>query len=119
MGRKACISLIILALVLLSGPGTRAATGYSKDEALMPSSSSMKLEDGVAQELGVMTLVELEVHSVLLGGNSVSPATLGHDKPVCVAHPCVAGGPYSGGSRGCSAHYQCRGGGPGYVRASV
>ncbi|EMS65285.1 hypothetical protein TRIUR3_34667 [Triticum urartu] len=88
MGRKVCISLVILALVLLAGSNTRAAAGYSKGEALMPSSSSsMKLEDGVAPELGVMTVVNLDVHSRLLGGNNVAPRSLDPNRPVCLVTP--------------------------------
>ncbi|KAF7040271.1 hypothetical protein CFC21_050184 [Triticum aestivum] len=107
MGRKVCTSLVILALVLLPAPYTKAAVGYSNGEAIMPApSSSMRLEDGVAPELGVISVVDLDVNG-LLGGNDIGMGALKRNGPVCLVAPCVTGGPSSGGGRGCNPHYHC------------
>ncbi|KAF7033291.1 hypothetical protein CFC21_044402 [Triticum aestivum] len=101
-----CASLI-LALVMLPALDTKAAVGYSNGEAVMPApSSSMRLEDGVAPELGVISVVDLDVNG-LLGGKNISPKAVNPTKPVCLVAPCVAGGPSSGGGRGCNPHYHC------------
>ncbi|KAF7040265.1 hypothetical protein CFC21_094766 [Triticum aestivum] len=109
MGRKVCISLAILALVLLGGPGAKATAfaggAASMDAAVavrqvMPT-SSIKLEDGVAPELAV----DMDVHRRVLVdiGKSVDD----RDKQRCLKTPCIAGGPYSGGLRGCNPRYGC------------
>ncbi|VAH85399.1 uncharacterized protein LOC119282428 [Triticum dicoccoides] len=110
MGRKECISLAILALVLLAGPGAKATAfaggAASMDAAVavrqvMPT-SSIKLEDGVAPELAVV----LEMHRRVLMdsfGNSVYNS----DTQRRLKAPCIAGGPYSGGLRGCNPRYGC------------
>ncbi|XP_044345645.1 uncharacterized protein [Triticum aestivum] len=81
-----CISLVILA-----GPGAKAAalvggTSTASVDAvrqLMPtSSSSMRLEDGVAPELAVVsTVVDLGVHRRVLAG--IDPGPLNGNKQAC------------------------------------
>uniref|UniRef100_M8BG50 Uncharacterized protein n=1 Tax=Aegilops tauschii TaxID=37682 RepID=M8BG50_AEGTA len=77
MGRKAsCISLVILVLVL-AGLDAKSAAGYSVDQA------AMKLEDGVAPELGVVTAVDIDVRRHVL--HSISPQYVQEpSRPACV-----------------------------------
>lgn len=107
MDRNVCISLVMLALVL-AGPDTGAAAVYSIDQAVMPTlSSSMRLEDGVALELAVVTMVDLDVHSRVFGAGDISNGALDANKPRCVRNcPAPSGYPYTG--RGCSKYYDCR-----------
>ncbi|XP_052151491.1 uncharacterized protein LOC127769871 [Oryza glaberrima] len=65
-----------------------------------PTSSSGRLEDAVAPELGV----DMELHRRILAGN-VGSGALWPDQPACV-QPCPArGGSYTG--RGCETVYKC------------
>ncbi|KAM3335895.1 hypothetical protein ACQJBY_030059 [Aegilops geniculata] len=107
MGRKAsCISLVILALVL-AGPDAKSAAGYSVDQAAMSSSwttLSMRLEDGVAPELGVVTAVDLDVRRHVL--HSISPQYVREpSRPACVEGCGGRGERYTG--RDCKKKYQC------------
>ncbi|KAM3354721.1 hypothetical protein ACQJBY_025444 [Aegilops geniculata] len=114
-GKAVCIWLVILALVLLAGPGTKAAalvgsTG-SVDAArqLMPSSSSssMRLGDGVAPELAVVsTVVDLGVHRRVLAG--IDPGPLNGNKQACRPKCAQPGQPNTG--RNCLKIYRCPGG---------
>ncbi|KAI5002030.1 hypothetical protein ZWY2020_026690 [Hordeum vulgare] len=118
MDRKTCISLVILALVLVAGPDSKAATlsgGTASIDAapqLMPSSSSssssMRLEDGVAPELAVVsTAMDLGVHRRVLAGIDAGP--LDSNKQACRPKCALPGRPNTGG-RNCLKIYHCRGG---------
>ncbi|KAM3354724.1 hypothetical protein ACQJBY_025447 [Aegilops geniculata] len=104
-GKASCISLVILALVL-AGPDAKSAAGHSVDQAAMPSSStlSMRLEDGVAPELGVETAVDLDVRRHVL--HSISPQYVREpSRPACVEGCGARGERYTG--RDCKKKYQC------------
>ncbi|KAF7040264.1 hypothetical protein CFC21_050185 [Triticum aestivum] len=113
MDTKACISLVILALVL-AGPDTRAAafTGIDAAAAVMPTSSSsssssrIKLGDGVASELLDSTTVDLKGHRRVLAGGGISAGSLNSNKAACTRTCPARGGPYTG--RPCLRRYQCR-----------
>nr|XP_020190562.1 uncharacterized protein LOC109776335 [Aegilops tauschii subsp. strangulata] len=109
MDTKACISLVILALVL-AGPDTRAAalTGIDAAVAVMPTSSSsrIKLGDGVAPELLDSTTVDLKGHRRVLAGGGISAGSLNSNKAACTRTCPAHGGPYTG--RPCLRRYQCR-----------
>ncbi|KAF7040268.1 hypothetical protein CFC21_050181 [Triticum aestivum] len=111
MDTKACISLVILALVL-AGPDTRAAAlaGIDAAAAVMPTSSSsssrIKLEDGVAPELLDSTTVDLEGHRRVLAGRGISASSLNPNKAACTRTCPARGGAYTG--RACLRRYQCR-----------
>ncbi|XBI22342.1 hypothetical protein VPH35_063370 [Triticum aestivum] len=115
MDRKAvCIWFLILALVLLAGPGANAAAllgGTASVDAvrqLMPtSSSSMRLGDGVAPELAVVsTVVDLGVHRRVLAG--IDPGPLNGNKQACRPKCAQPGQPNTG--RNCLKIYRCPGG---------
>ncbi|KAF7033284.1 hypothetical protein CFC21_044395 [Triticum aestivum] len=99
MGRKAsCISLVILALVLAAADA-KSAAGYSVDQA-----ATMRLEDGVAPELGVVTAVDLDVRRHVL--HSISPQYVREpSRPACVEGCGAPGERYTG--RDCKKKYQC------------
>ncbi|VAH85392.1 unnamed protein product [Triticum turgidum subsp. durum] len=105
MDRSVCITLVILALVL-AGPDKGAAAVYSTDQGGMPtSSSSMRLEDGVAPELGAVTVVDLGMHSRVFLRGQVNGKGLDPNRPVCPHSPCAPPGqPYI---RGCKKIYGC------------
>ncbi|XP_020197748.1 uncharacterized protein [Aegilops tauschii subsp. strangulata] len=111
MDRQAvCISLVILALVLLAGPGAKAAAllgGTASVDAaqqLMPSSSSMRLEDGMAPELAVVsTVVDLGVHRRVLAG--IDPGPLNGNEQACRPKCAQPGQPNTG--RNCLKIYRC------------
>ncbi|XP_044973428.1 uncharacterized protein LOC123440954 [Hordeum vulgare subsp. vulgare] len=115
MDRKVCIPLVILALAVLAGPGTKAAAlaggtatihAGSAMRQLMSASlpSSMKLEDGVAPELAVNQ--EVHVHRRVLGEISVQGVQDGA-QPACGKTGCPAKGqPYTG--HGCTTINRCR-----------
>ncbi|XP_037410535.1 uncharacterized protein LOC119273493 [Triticum dicoccoides] len=109
MDTKACISLVILAL-LLAGPDTRAAALARIDAAaaVMPTSSAtwMKLEDGVAPELLGSTAVDLEGHRRVLASTSITASSLNPNKAACTRTCPARGRPYTG--RACLRRYQCR-----------
>ena len=107
MGRKVCISLLMLlgvALALAGPADANMEAAYSIDAAvrqLMSPSSSSRLEDGVAPEF----TVDMEVHRRVLAG--ISAGALNRNGPACNG-PCPArGGSYT--NRGCQSKYQCRG----------
>ncbi|XP_020197743.1 uncharacterized protein [Aegilops tauschii subsp. strangulata] len=114
MDRQAvCISLAILALVLLAGPGAKAAelvggtASIDGVRQLMPSSSSMRLGDGVAPELAVVsTVVDLGVHRRVLAG--IDPGPLNGNKQACRPKCAQPGQPNTG--RNCLKIYRCLGG---------
>ncbi|VAH69324.1 unnamed protein product [Triticum turgidum subsp. durum] len=99
MDTKACISLVILAL-LLAGPDTRAAALARIDAAaaVMPTSSAtwMKLEDGVAPELLGSTAVDLEGHRRVLASTSITASSLNPNKAACTRTCPARGRPYTG-----------------------
>ena len=108
--RAVCISwLVILALVLLAGPGLAASSlaggTASIDVArqLMPS-SLMRLEDGVAPELAV----DLGLHRRVLAGIDPGAGPLNANKPACKPKCAEPGQPNTG--PGCLKIYGCRGG---------
>ncbi|KAI5002023.1 hypothetical protein ZWY2020_026673 [Hordeum vulgare] len=105
MGRNVCVSFLLLALVL-AGPDTTAAVVYNVDKAVMPRlPSSMRLEDGVAPELAMVTAVD--VHRRVYGSGDITKESLDPNKPRCVRNcPAPAGYPYTG--RGCNKYYDCR-----------
>ncbi|VAH85398.1 unnamed protein product [Triticum turgidum subsp. durum] len=108
MDTKACVSLVILAL-LLAGPNTRAAALPGIDAAaavMQTSSSSMKLEDGVATELADSATVDLEGHRRVLAGRGISASSLNPNKAACTRTCPARGGAYTG--RACLRRYQCR-----------
>ncbi|XP_037418555.1 uncharacterized protein LOC119282423 [Triticum dicoccoides] len=115
MNRKAvCISLVILALMLLAGPGTKAAA-LSGDTAsvdavrqlMATSSSPMRLGDVVAPELVVVsTVVDLGVHRRVLAG--IDPGPLNGNKQACRPKCAQPGQPNTG--RNCLKIYRCPGG---------
>ncbi|XBI22354.1 hypothetical protein VPH35_063382 [Triticum aestivum] len=104
MARKvfACVSLVILALVL-AGPGAKAAAIYSIDGAVSSSSSLARLEDGVAPELAVVTTADLEVHRDILRG--IGTGALDPSKPGCLPLCAGKGLPYTG--RRCNPYNHC------------
>ncbi|KAM3354722.1 hypothetical protein ACQJBY_025445 [Aegilops geniculata] len=114
MNSKVCIALVILALAVLPGLGTKAAalaggTATIEDAAasqmMAMSSSSMKLEDGVPPELAV---VDLEVHRRVLTGRYISPNGLNPNGPVCNG-ACTPGKSYNFQGRPCAKIYMCVG----------
>lgn len=110
MDTKACISLVILALVL-AGPYTRAAAlaGVNAAAGVMPTSSATptKLEDGVAPELLDSTMVDPEEgHRRVLAGRGITASSLNPNKAACTRTCPARGRPYTG--RACLRRYQCR-----------
>ncbi|XP_048549504.1 uncharacterized protein LOC125529137 [Triticum urartu] len=109
MGRKVCISFAILALLLVAGPGAKAATfaggpaSMDAAVAMRQRMSAMKLEDGVAPEL----TVDLEVHRRILAIN-VGQSALDGNRPSCIQNCPARGDSYTG--RGCLKRYGCNGG---------
>ncbi|KAI5002020.1 uncharacterized protein LOC123440962 [Hordeum vulgare subsp. vulgare] len=109
MGRKVCICLAILALVLLAGPGAKASpfaggpASMDAAVAVRERMSSMKLEDGVAPELAM----DLELHRRILAIN-VGQSALDGNRPSCIKNCPASGGAYTG--RGCLKKYGCNGG---------
>ncbi|XP_044354173.1 uncharacterized protein [Triticum aestivum] len=113
MDRVVCTSLVVLALAVLAGPGTKAAAlaggtasmdaGSTVRPQLMSAtqSLSMKLEDGVAPELAAASVVNLEVHRRVLG--EINPDVLGKD--VCMPRCPAKGQPYTG--HACKNIYKC------------
>ncbi|KAM3335894.1 hypothetical protein ACQJBY_030058 [Aegilops geniculata] len=114
MDRVVCISLVVLALAVLAGPGTKAAAlaggtasmdaGSAVRPQLMSASQSlsMKLEDGVAPELAAASVVNLEVHRRVLG--EINPADVLR-KGVCNPRCPAKGQPYTG--HACKNIYRC------------
>lgn len=68
--------------------------------AMVAPSSSARLEDAVAPELGV----DMELHRRILAGN-VGSGALRPDRPACVQSCPARGGSYTG--RGCKTVYRC------------
>ncbi|CAM0905086.1 unnamed protein product [Alopecurus aequalis] len=108
MGRNVYISLLMLLGVALALAGPAAGdmkAAYSMDAAVQqlmsPSSSSSRLEDGVAPEF----TVDMDVHRRVLAG--ISPGSLNRNSPACVGSCPARGGSYT--NRGCNSRYQCRG----------
>ncbi|XP_051216665.1 uncharacterized protein [Lolium perenne] len=110
MGRKACISLLMLlgVALALAGPATADMKApYSIDAAVRelmsppPSSSSSKLEDGVAPEF----TADMEVHRRVLAG--ISPGSLNRNRQACLGSCPARGGSYT--NRGCQSRFRCRG----------
>uniref|UniRef100_M8BCB8 Uncharacterized protein n=1 Tax=Aegilops tauschii TaxID=37682 RepID=M8BCB8_AEGTA len=109
MDRKAvCISLVILALVLLAGPGTKAAAlGSGTGTANLDAVRQLRLEDGVAPELAVVsTVVDHGVHRRVLAG--IDPGPLNGNKQACRPKCAQPGQPNTG--RNCLKIYRCPGG---------
>ncbi|XP_037410531.1 uncharacterized protein LOC119273489 [Triticum dicoccoides] len=115
MDRKVCISVVILALAVLAGPGAKAAAlagGAASIDAgaavrqLMSVSlpSSMKLQDGVASELAVASVVNLARHRRLLS-LGFPPAVL-DNRAACNPTCPGQGQPYT--DHGCNSRYLCR-----------
>ncbi|KAL6841145.1 hypothetical protein ACP4OV_029114 [Aristida adscensionis] len=122
MGTGPGVSLFVLLGVLLAlagpvagggmkttfaagGPGPWPGDAEAAAAALrrLMSSSSSRLEDGVAPELPV----DLELHRrILAGGGHVSAGALEASKAYCNPNCPAPGEPYTG--RGCEKKYQCK-----------
>uniref|UniRef100_A0A0A8XSP5 Uncharacterized protein n=1 Tax=Arundo donax TaxID=35708 RepID=A0A0A8XSP5_ARUDO len=111
MGRRVCVSLLVLlgVVLALAGPvaGGMKATfiagspgSWSADAAALRRLMSARLEDGVAPEL----TVDLELHRRVLAG-SIRPPVLNRDRPACLGSCAGRGRPYTG--RDCKSLYQC------------
>ncbi|KAM0826127.1 hypothetical protein ACQ4PT_069087 [Festuca glaucescens] len=107
MGRKACISLLMLlgVALALAGPATAdMKAAYSIDASvrqLMSPPASSRLEDGVAPEF----TADMEVHRRVLAG--ISPGSLNRNRQACLGSCPARGGSYT--NRGCQSRYRCRG----------
>ncbi|KAK1682678.1 hypothetical protein QYE76_043526 [Lolium multiflorum] len=108
MGRKACISLLMLlgvALALVDPATADMKAAYSIDAAvreLMSPPPSSKLEDGVAPEF----TADMEVHRRVLA--SISPGSLNRNRQACLGSCPARGGSYTN-RRGCQSRFRCRG----------
>ncbi|KAI5002025.1 hypothetical protein ZWY2020_026675 [Hordeum vulgare] len=110
MDTKACISLVILALVI-AGLDTSAAAlvGIHAAAAVMPTwlAIPMKLEDAVALELLDSTTVDVEEgHRRVLAGKGITPSSLKPNKAACTRTCPTRERPYTGWA--CLRTYQCR-----------